>query len=193
MAETNLTPIGLGTNWFSPSSDIPDPLLQNWLLHTGSLTERLQANCRNFEVKVLFQDYDAISSEEAQTLYTNFGENEQPTQIREVLLVADGIPWVFARSLLPKGFLEDGMQQLADLGDKPLGKIIFNDERFCRQEFQLTRWLAPSPLQELTGLKQARALWGRRSLFSFSSYRMMVAEVFLPRSPAYSQMVKDRM
>lgn len=106
-------------------------------------------------------------------------------QIREVLLSGNGKPWVFARSILPQVLCE---QDLAGLGEKPLGQIIFNDPRFARQPFQLTCLKYPSELHRQFNLSNDSELWGRRSVFQFQTHQLMVAEIFLPDSPAYRQM-----
>ncbi|XOV80112.1 MAG: chorismate--pyruvate lyase family protein [Aestuariibacter sp.] len=189
MTENNINHLGLKLSWFPASeADAVEPLLNNWLTDTGSLTERLQANCRQFSVKLLAQGLSAITENESQLLYGQFGNVEQQTEVREVLLMADDHPWVFARSLMPQPFLQEAMTHLKDLGDKPLGKIIFNDPRFRRQKFELTK-IDSTQLPTQWNLPAGILLWGRRSLFTFSHYHMMVSELFLPASPAYSRLV----
>ncbi len=172
---------------------IPDPLLENWLLDTGSLTERLQANCRHFRVEVLCHDVFALFASENHYLYEQFSEAIQPTQVREVLLLADGMPWVFARSLMPLPFIQEGMSKLGELGNKPLGKIIFNDHRFKRQGFELLQIPKNATLPQKLNITSKHSLWGRRSLFCYEQYRLSVAEVFLPDSPAYNNLSPHQM
>lgn len=93
---------------------------------------------------------------------------------------------MFARSLLPLSFLRNEMDELTYLGHQPLGKIIFNDARFERQDFQLVRCLPEGETLSKLGICPPFSCWGRRSLFKFKHYRIMVAEVFLPGSPAYA-------
>lgn len=187
----DIFPIGIADCWRKVSEiPIPDALLRDWLLNTSSLTERLQSLCHNFTVEVLVQGpaiYGQISPDEHVKLYGDHHNGEQPTQIREVVLYGDSVPWVFARTLIPKRFLEDEMQELATLGNQPLGKILFNDQRFRRQEFELIRCEPPQPLFDVFNITAAQ-LWGRRSLFQFNQHRIMVCEIFLPGSPAYRDM-----
>lgn len=196
MTENAPSQFGIHESWITidgdplfeePSSDDTpfDPLLRNWLLNTGSLTERLQANCHKFAVQLLGQQEGDISKEESQFLYGQFGDAHEKTQVREVFLTGNSANWVFARSLLPCSFLDNEMDELTHLGTKPLGKIIFNDPRFVRQGFQLVECPVKCKTLRNLNIVSKHACWGRRSLFQFKSYRIMVAEIFLPDSPAY--------
>jgi chorismate lyase len=183
-------PLGIETNWFDPAQlTIGDPYLKNWLLDTGSLTERLQSQCREFRVQVLCQRPVALSLEENHFLQTTNSANQSESwQVREVILYGDNQPWVFARSLLPQPLCDN---ELAGLGDQPLGKMLFNDPRFKRYPFQITRmnprqsWLNKVAANSEAGSIDGLSLWGRRSLFTVNTLTMSVAEVFLPQSPAY--------
>lgn len=192
-------PIGIDGEWFQPGDfPIPDAHLKNWLMDTGSLTERLQAVCRHFEVMVLGQALSSISELEARSLYPSLyspteGEDDKrthvpETQVREVILKGDGQAWVFARSLLPQAFIDTCMSELGELGNKPLGKILFNDERFQRQPFELLQCMPESQLLNDLSMSSSHNIWGRRSVFQYQTHRIMVIEMFLPSSPAYREM-----
>lgn len=179
-------PVGLSAKWQSiEQSPVADAYLRNWLLDTSSLTERLQSKCRQFSLQLLGQRLISPELEEYQTLRRpDVEQSAQQWQIREVVLLGDGVPWVFARSVLPNSLCN---ADLAGLGNKPLGQILFNDSRFQRSPFELTQFPANSAFHNSLGLQTLLPLWGRRSLFSYQSYNMMVAEVFLPDAPAYQQ------
>ncbi|BDX04549.1 chorismate--pyruvate lyase family protein [Planctobacterium marinum] len=173
--------------WLSPECLCPqDPLLRNWLLNTGSLTERLQSQCLRFDVEVLSQSVSGISQDETNYLYGQFDVPAQSTQVREVFLKGNDQHWVFARSLLPCEFLHQEMAELTQLGNQPLGKIIFNDDRFERLGFQLVECPVAGATQTSLAIRAGFSLWGRRSLFRFKQHHIMVAEIFLPDCPAYS-------
>ncbi|WP_280523531.1 chorismate--pyruvate lyase family protein [Lacimicrobium alkaliphilum] len=174
----------MSTQWFQPQDcPVPDFHLKNWLLDTGSLTERLQAHCRDFRVRVLGQQPAPLLDNEQELM-----GHDTPYVVREVLLCAEQTPWVFARSLLPSALCETGGGELSALGDKPLGRLLFNDPRFIRQPFQLTCIQPRNKLQQQLRLAGSQTLWGRRSVFLFQQWRLMVAEVFLPQCPAYKLM-----
>ncbi len=170
-------PVGLEVDWQAPQSvDFSDPYLKNWLLDTGSLTERVQALCHKFELRVLGQGEHAPHACEVDWL----GLAQGSVDVREVLLCADGVPWVFARSVIPHALVKG---ELADLGSEPLGKRLFNDERFTRSPFEL----CSLPSTAFNAAMPRKALWGRRSRFERAGYHMIVAEVFLPDAPAYKK------
>ena len=174
-------PLGIKASW-NPAAHytLPNPHLADWLLHTGSLTERLQAQSNHFEVKVLGQaTIDADESEQAALV----DYHKQKWQIREVVLFGDGKPWVFARSVLPEHLCKTTW---ATLGSQPLGQRIFNDDNFVRSEFVISK-LTQNPLvTESTSNNSHHELWGRRSAFKIEDWNLLVAEVFLPDCPSYS-------
>jgi chorismate--pyruvate lyase len=178
---TGCFPVGLPVNWKEACEvTFTDAYLKNWLLDTGSLTERVQSLCHHFSLTLLGQQ--ALEPADSELALLN-ATPQTPFQIREVLLCADGVPWVFARSIIPQTLVDD---ELANLGGQPLGKRLFNDVRFTRSAFQLTT-LAASTL----GYTQKQRLWGRRSMFTLEQDKMIVAEVFLPHAPVYDARYQD--
>ena len=111
--------------------------------------------------------------------------NLQQWQIREVILYGNGQPWVFARSVLPQALCE---RDFSELGNRPLGQIIFNDKRFVRKPFELISISADDNFLNRLNIQSQFSLWGRRSLFHFEQHHLMVAEVFLPHAPAYQHL-----
>lgn len=189
-------PVGLAVDWLSlAEANIPEPTLKDWLLDTGSLTERVQSACGEFSLQLLGQQTLEPHSTELSLLQAN---GQTAYQIREIVLCGDEQPWVFARSVIPQAIIE---AELSNLGSEPLGKRLFNDKRFVRSEFQVctlpyeqfSQHLAEqassqSGVQSDSQLKNdtKQNLWGRRSVFTFESHHLIVAEVFLPGSPAYA-------
>ena len=146
---------------------IPNSHLASWLLNTGSLTQRLKSHCEEFRVQVVSQR-----------------QRVQNWQVREVILHGNNQPWVLARSVIPQALCE---KDFLDLGDKPLGHLIFNDNRFSREPFQLLCMQPTSQFLHAYGLPHMATIWGRRSVFRFQQHAMMVAELFLPQAPAYRE------
>ncbi len=172
-------PLDIAIDWVAAQGlPVPDPYLANWLLDTGSLTERLQSMCRQFSVQVLYHAQPRDNSD----------------FVREVILWGDNKPWVYARSVIPQA-INNG--ELLDLGSQPLGRRIFNDERFVRGSFELCALNCNSLCNHLmtdlvpTFTEGMSSLYGRRSAFQFLNTQMSVAEVFLPASPAYTYQPKD--
>jgi chorismate--pyruvate lyase len=179
-------PLGIDALWHSPQGcSIPDPYLKNWLLDTGSLTERLQSHCRDFRVQLIGQR--PLAAEHEEFLHMDVPQQQRNStdwQVREVILWGENRPWVFARSIIPDALCNG---DLANLGSRPLGKVIFNDPRFVRLPFQVGRLLKPDSLLRHLEIPPVTELWGRRSVFHFEQLKMMVAEIFLPDAPAYRQ------
>ena len=190
-------PVGLAVDWLSlAEANITEPTLKNWLLDTGSLTERVQSACGEFSLQLLGQQTLEPHSTELSLLQAN---GQTTYQIREIVLCGDEQPWVFARSVIPQAVID---AELSNLGSEPLGKRLFNDKRFIRSEFHLctlpyaqfpqqiaAQSLSPSSVQANSQCKSdtKQNLWGRRSVFTFGTHHLIVAEVFLPGSPAYGQ------
>lgn len=183
-------------DWRSPT-DFPDlPVyMQDWLLNTGSLTERLQALTSNFSVDLLGQEKMSIANDEA-TLLTD--SKQQTWQVREVILQGSGAgatqqknvvktehknkskDWVFARSVLPNELCNSAW---SNLGNQPLGQRIFNDKSFVRSEFEIGQ-LRFHPLTHQPFV-DGNEYWARRSKFKIDRFELIVAEAFLPDAPCY--------
>ncbi|MGJ8682458.1 chorismate--pyruvate lyase family protein [Paraglaciecola sp.] len=177
-------PIGIPSVWFAPESlPIPNEKLTNWLLNPGSLTERLVAQCSNFRLSVVGQKQLSVTQDEFQQISTPEQIfNEQDWLVREVVLWGDDKPWVFARSIIPMNLWQ---RDFTDLNNQPLGHRIFNDDRFKRLPFEITKIESFLNFGEQFSVSASHALWGRRSTFCFEQSKMMVCEVFLPDSPVY--------
>ena len=180
-------PITLAGQWQSPSderfSELPVPL-KDWLLDEGSLTARLKSRCDNFKVKVIGEQQQLCSAAEA----CNLIKVGEPILVREVILYCDDVPQVFARSLLPLASLTGKEQVLGNLGEQPLGQVLFNNPSLQRLQLELSSFSADSSVAILaTKLteKPKQELWGRRSIFMLDNKPLMVAEVFLPDAFAY--------
>lgn len=187
MSQQYSFPVGLAAQWRKPDTiKLPNAQLADWLLNTGSLTERLQSACANFSVELIGQEKVTRGSSDSFKVSLHPDESDGLVdlkqgdwQVREVVLLGDGKPWVFARSVLPD---ELCTTQWQGLGNQPLGQRIFNDKSFVRSDFLVSK-LAQNPLDCL----QKTNLWARRSSFSINQYSLLVAEVFLPDCPCYHQ------
>ncbi|KGJ92562.1 chorismate--pyruvate lyase family protein [Colwellia psychrerythraea] len=193
-------PITLSGQWLSPDeeacSSLPT-LLRDWLLDEGSLTARLKNQSGHFMVKVIGEQKQPCSAAEA----CDFIKVGEPVLVREVLLYCDNVPQVFARSLLPLASLTGAEQVLANLGEQPLGQVLFNNSSLQRLRLELSSFAADSSVVKLakalagkdansnalvnTAKIPKQALWGRRSIFMLENKPLMVAEVFLPDAFAY--------
>ncbi|WP_226960798.1 chorismate--pyruvate lyase family protein [Thalassotalea sp. LPB0316] len=182
----HLFPINLSADW---QNQIPEGLntyVRDWLLDESSLTARLKANATTFRLAVLGQQITYCSEREA-CIYIKAGER---VLAREVVLFCDDKPQVFARSLLPLTSLTGEQKALAELGEQPLGQVIFSSPKLKRKALQIAEFSSDNQLKALNhqlGLPQQTSVWGRRSTFLIDDKPILVAEVFLPNSLAYKQ------
>lgn len=168
-----------------PRAAMPAALLP-WMRDAGSLTARIRARCSRFAVQVVCQELARVNHDEALLLGLRAGER---AWLREVLLLADGRPVVFARSLLPRRNVRGAWNLFHGIGSRPLGAALFSDPaivrlplacrrldgrdaRYHRAKAALSRYAPAQPM--------SRALWTRRSIFLLRGSALMVSEAFLP-------------
>jgi chorismate--pyruvate lyase len=165
---------------------IPQDLC-GWLLDTASLTLRLQRLCPGkFQVRVLSQAWGIPRMDEARVLKMKPG---RLAIIRQVHLLCDGQPRVYARTVIPVTSLRGKLKRLAHLGTRPLGGLLFADPGMQRGGVELARISRGQSLYQAATrhLRQRpAAIWGRRSVFRLSGRPLLVSEVFLPGFPAGS-------
>ena len=180
----HLFPINLNANWQNTVPEEVNTYAEDWLLDESSLTARLKASAKVFRLEVLGQQITYCDEHEA-CVYVKAGDR---VLVREVILYCDEQPQVFARSLLPLTSLTGEQKALAELGEQPLGQVIFNSPTLKRKALQVAKFSTAGDLTRLNealGLSQRMEFWGRRSTFLVNDKPFLVAEVFLPGSLAY--------
>ena len=151
-----------------------------WLADAGSLTARIVARCRRFEVRVLHEALDFPFADERALIGLRHG---RCAWVREVLLVADGVPVVFAHSALALRDLTGAWHMARAIGCRPLGAALFADPGICREPLRSARLTAAHPLHRHAEAAVGEALptlWARRSRFCRNERPLLVTEVFLP-------------
>jgi chorismate--pyruvate lyase len=156
--------------------------LYPWLTDHGSLTARIRARCGDFRVQVLSQRLGPPHVDEAAMLGLRRGEL---AWVREVLLIADGRPVVFARSVLPRRNVRGAWNLFHGIGSRPLGAALFADPRIAREPLTAARIDCRDARYHRAiasaGIAPVRAgLWARRSVFRLRGRALLVTEVFLP-------------
>ena len=139
----------------SDASNVPEAVLV-WLDDDQSLTAKLKQKFNDFTVNVLSQTQINPHANENDIL--NFSGQ---SVIREVELLGNQQVMVFARSVIP---VTDDTVDLLAIGSKPLGEILFNNADVHRDQLQITH----------TG-----SIWGRRSVFTIGTTKLLVSEFFL--------------
>ncbi len=161
-------------------SDIPDSVL-DWLLDEASLTRRLQTACPGrFRVRVLSQGWARPMANEAAVLGLN------PCKyalVRQVELMCDETPWVYARTIMPQRTLHGKLRRLVHLQSQSLGAILFASPTMERGEVEIANILANSKIHKMIeqqGGHLPESVWARRSVFHIFKKPLLVSEIFLP-------------
>ncbi len=173
--------------WYSRSRLFQHNLpahLTGWLLDSGSLTRRLRQLCPDqFRVHVLWQGWNRPSPDEARVLGLRL---DAWAWIREVQLLCNNQPWVFARTLIPAKTLHGRSRRLTQLGNRPLGEVLFADPGVRRGPVEIAHIAVGQRLHQRAFADRAEppdAIWGRRSLFWIGERPLLVCEIFLPDLP----------
>jgi chorismate--pyruvate lyase len=155
--------------------------LRAWLLDPASLTQRILCACRGaFRVNVLNQSWCRPLRSEARVLELGAGRH---ALVRQVQLLCDGDPWVYARTVIPAATLTGPQRRLARLRSRSLGAVLFSDPTMRRGETEIARLVPGNPLFALAarGLGvQGSEIWGRRATFRLRDKPLLVTEVFSP-------------
>jgi len=163
-------------NWVRADCLQPRPAaaVLDWWLDPGSLTRRLTCLADGeFAVRVLHADWQVLREDECAALGVAPGSLGW---VREVLLLGQGQPWVFARSVAAEQALRGACFDLGQIGNQSLGEVLFLDRSFTRGALEICRY----PPACLPPQVHAEDLLGRRSCFSREDLNVLVAEVGLP-------------
>ncbi len=148
--------------------------LRPWLFDEDSLTRRLVAASHgDFAVQVRRQWWGRARPDEARLLGI---APRHACRLREVLLLGQGQPWVFARSVLPDASLTGRSRFLRRLQSRPLGALLFQSPGTVRTRVEY----APFAGSGFPGNPDGGVVWGRRSVFLFQDKPLLVGEYFLP-------------
>ncbi len=175
---------------------------RGWLLEVASLTAALQRR-GVFRLSLLQQRRAVPERDEAVALGLS---RQRCVWCREVVLWCDGLPAVYARSLLADES-RSAWRLFGRIGTRPLGAALFQDPQIVRGSLQAARLDARHALYVRamsayrTALSQAIShgvtlsqtsggsdrlvsvppyLWARRSVFWRCGEPLLVQEVFLP-------------
>jgi chorismate--pyruvate lyase len=151
-----------------------------WLHDHGSLTRRMQQRCDKFGVRNVCDCLMTAAHDETALLGL---PPRQKIFTREVFLLADNQPVVFAHSVVAPQHLRGAWQSLQHLGNRPLAALLFAHPLVQRAPLHY-RTLKPNhPLYRraiVTPDIPPLKLFARRSLFTLHGAPLLVTEVFLP-------------
>lgn len=169
----------LASGWIAHPVNLPRRL-RTWLTCRGSLTRRLKAHCARFRVHPVATGLACANADEHAPLHLRPGSL---AYVRDVLLMCDQHPVVFAHSVLRCAGLRGGWNGITRLGTRPLGEALFNDPRIRREALGYRQIDARHPLFRAVRRNHplsTRAVWARRSVFRLNGHPLLVTEVFLP-------------
>lgn len=152
----------------------PSAVQHHWLCDQGSLTHKLTELAeQQFSVLPLVEGWQSLRTDECLALGVADGSQGW---VREVYLRGHQQPWVFARSVATRAALSGSGLDLAHLGTRSLGELLFSDQAFSRGPLEACHY----PSAWLPAEVRAEQLWARRSRFSRGPLELLVVEVFLP-------------
>lgn len=138
-----------------------------WLFDSGSLTAKLKAIAeQEFEVQIYSQGWGIGKLNEYRRLCLN---PQQSMWIRQVKLLCDEKPMIFARTVIPKRTLRSKCWPLHYLQNNPIIEILKKDRHLKRTEFEIAKIYQ----------HDASAHWARRSVFYFYNCPLLLQEYFL--------------
>ena len=156
--------------------------LRRWLQAPGSLTARLRAH-GTVTLQVTFQGHLALWPQEREALGTSEGH------VREVVLLIDGRPAVWARSVTPLSAVKGPWQAMRGLGARPLAELLFTrrhvqrdplvGERLARHSAERQHIVREWQRLGMAGSAPA-PVWCRRSVFWRRGQPLQVMESFAP-------------
>lgn len=152
--------------------------IEHWLFDTGSLTAKIISCCAgSFKVHVISETRASPTPDEIKALGLRY---RSQAMIRQVILYCDEKPYVYARTVIPITTLTGPLRRLANLGNKPLGEVLFADRSISRGEVEISQLKASHENYKWTQNKDHQTIWGRRSIFYQKNKKLLVSEFFMP-------------
>ena len=169
--------------WTALRPAVIDGVIASWLAERGSLTRRLRAECGRLQLILLRPRAARPLPDELALLGVPRGRY---VWVREVLLLADGRPVLYAHSVARSLALRMAWRPLSKVGLRPVGDAIFDRHGTQRGPIRVRRLQPGDRLHRAAaralGAEGARlpALWARRSPFIHAGEALWITEVFLP-------------
>lgn len=164
-------------NGVNPSSE-----MRGWLTDRISLTVKLIARSAHFRVHRLTQRPGLCLPDELAAVNL---QRRGRVREREVLLECDGVPVVFAHTIVPLNATASDWPFFSSLGERSLGTTLFGDPQVVRGALHFARLRSEHLLVrracDVLGVTRFDGpLYARRCLFRRKNGLLLVTEVFLP-------------
>ena len=157
-----------------------------WLQIDGSLSARIASVSGKLTVRVLRQGPVRLQPAEAERIGCPAGALAHG---REVVLLADGVPVVYARSVLQAVHARGTWKAIRGLGNRALADLLFGLPAAQRSGFEFARFAPGSGIaatvhrrwRDATGTDWGRReVWARCSVFTRRGAPLLVTECFAP-------------
>ena len=135
---------------------------RSWLFESASITERIKKHYV-FDLEVISEQEEKLNEYEKKIMRMQ----EDYSMVRRVRLFADKQQFVLAKSIIPEDTKKYGYSDLENLGNKPLGNLIFTSNKFIKKNVLFAKF-------ELT----SKIYWGRITTFDVGGYPMSIREIF---------------
>lgn len=152
--------------------------LNLWVKDKSSLSKKI-INTMPFKIKNLKVRHIKVFNDE-KVFFKK--ENTRDFFIREVLIFADKLPVIYARTVIPKKYLRGFWGRVKRLKNSPLSKIVFNKKCILRSDFVFKKLSDNDELRKrLNACKiyESGAITARKSAFNHKGEKVLLTEVFL--------------
>ena len=119
---------------------------------------------KKFRLELIQDELSEVKEDEILFLTTD----DESIRVREVILYGNDTPMVFARTIIPNTTINKGLKELGEIGNKPLGDILFEKNIFSKENIVFATF------------KDGKSIfWGRKIKYSVKNQPFSVMEVFL--------------
>ena len=153
------------TSWMSEIKflEVQNKEILSWLSESGSITSRIKS-FSNFRLKLLRDGPGEVDIIDDDLIISNYKENN----IREVILLSDEEPLIYAKSILPLETIRLGLGALGNLKENPLGDILFSNPEIKKKYMLFAKFES-----------NKRIFYGRKGIYTVKDYPFSVCEIFL--------------
>jgi chorismate lyase len=159
------------------------PPLSSYLANPRSCTEQLKKLSHDrVSIDLVFEGWGEQLPGEANYLSI---PTQESCWLRHTFWYNQGAPWLLARAVLPYGTLAQDKTILTQLGNQPIGEIIYRQPGAQREHIEVAP-LAQTPydllfkmMADIPSTAFSEQQWVRRSLLYFHQKPILIVEVFL--------------
>jgi chorismate--pyruvate lyase len=154
-----------------------DGKLKYWLLDMKSLSYRIRNIAKLEIIPVEIRGSNIFVNEKK--IFGNI--KSEHLYLREVLIYADKLPIMYARTILPSNYLRGFWHKIKNLNNKPLADIVFERRMIIRSRFKFKKPSINDNFSKrikMFDLKNTKILATRQSTFKNKNEKVLLTEVF---------------